>query len=149
MFSWICIINGFLLSWIMSYTARICFQSIQETKMAEENNTPELVLSCLISGPVLTWRDLCLRLVSCSGNDSQKSGIREKSNFYHTFHSFVSLFGASFYILYMSILSASKNNSQVIPPSPYFPLTTLIFIHFFIIKVPQNHKLPKWLPKFK
>lgn len=46
------------------------------------------------------------------------------------FHSLVSLFGASFYIWYMSILPASENNSQIIPPSAYVPLTTLIFIPF-------------------
>lgn len=84
MFSWNCMINGFVLPWIMSYRARICFQSLQETKMAEKNNTPELVLSCLISGPVLTWRDLCLS--SCIMLWKWLTEVRDswKSNFCHT-----------------------------------------------------------------
>lgn len=60
MFSWICLMNGLSLSRIMSYRAQICFPSLQETKMARENNAAELKLCCLISEPVLTWRDLCL-----------------------------------------------------------------------------------------
>lgn len=82
MFSWICLMNGFSLSQIMSYRAQICFQSLQGTKMARENNAPELKLCCLISEPVLTWRDLCLlshfMLWKYRLKDSQKS---QNSNF--------------------------------------------------------------------
>lgn len=82
MFSWICLMNRLLLSWIMSYRAQICFRSLQETKMARENNAPELKLRCLISEPVLTWRDLCLlshfMLWKYRLKDSQKS---RNSNF--------------------------------------------------------------------
>lgn len=82
MFSWICLMNGFSLSRIMSYRAQICFQTLQETKMGRANNAPELKLCCLISEPVLTWRDLCLpshfMLWKFRLKDSQKS---RNSNF--------------------------------------------------------------------
>lgn len=60
LFCRVCLMNEFSLSWIMSNREHICFQSLQETWTAWENNTPELALHGLISGPELTWRDLCL-----------------------------------------------------------------------------------------
>lgn len=105
MFSWICLMNGFLLSWIMSYRAQICFQSLQETKMAQENNAPELKLCCLISEPVLTWRDLCLlshfMLWKYRLKDSQKS---RNSNFLSHIVGLLGIrVGACFYRCSMSI----------------------------------------------
>lgn len=105
MFSWICLMNGFSLSRIMSYRAQICFQSLQETKMARENNAPELKLCCLISEPVLTWRDLCLlshfMLWKYRLKDSQKP---QNSNFLSHIVSLLGIrVGACFYRCSMSI----------------------------------------------